>query len=68
MAYNRNNYLKRVQHIIDIYKSAKHDDVPDTFIVKHIFPKHNIHLSYRTWMNLKGLPIPKQSKDQLSLF
>lgn len=68
MAYNRNNYFKRARYIIDIYKSVKHDDVPDTQIVRTIFPKHNIHLSYRQWMNLKGLVIPQPAQNQLTMF
>lgn len=68
MAYNRKNYYKRAQFIIDVYKTAKHADVPDTKIVRVEFPKHNIHISYRQWMNLKGLVIPKQNTSQLQLF
>ena len=68
MAYNKKNYFKRVRFIIEIYKSAKHEDVPDTQIVRTVFPKHNIHLSYRQWMNLKGLSVPKEQVSQLTLF
>jgi len=68
MAYNKNNYNKRAQFIIDVYKSAKHDDVPDTKIIRTVFPKFNIYLSYRQWMNIKGMPIPKEHLNQLSLF
>lgn len=68
MAYNKKNYNKRAQFIIDVYKSAKHDDVPDTKIVRTVFPKFNIFISYRQWMNIKGTPIPKQQQSQLSLF
>jgi hypothetical protein len=68
MAYNKKNYYKRAKHIIDIYNGVKHSDVPDTSIVKNVFPKHNIYLTYRQWMNIKGLVIPKQNANQLSLF
>ena len=68
MAYNKNNYYKRAQYIIDVYNSAKHSDVPDTTILRNVFPKHNIFISYRQWMNIKGIPIPKQVNNQLSLF
>lgn len=68
MAYNKKNYNKRAQFIIDVYKNAKNDDVPDTKIVRTIFPKFNIFLSYRQWMNIKGMPIPKDNQSQLSLF
>jgi hypothetical protein len=68
MAYNRNNYLKRARYIIGVYNDAKNPDIPDTQIVRNIFPKHNIHLSYRQWMNLKGLQIPKSQTNQLNLF
>lgn len=68
MAYNKKNYHKRAQFIIDVYRAAKYDDVPDTKIVRTVFPKHNIYLSYRQWMNIKGTPIPSHSRNQLSLF
>jgi hypothetical protein len=68
MAYNKKNYNKRAQFIIEVYKNAKHSDVPDTKIVRTVFPKFNIYLSYRQWMNIKGTPIPKESQTQLSLF
>jgi hypothetical protein len=68
MAYNRNNYYKKAQHIIDVYNANKHDDVPDTKIIRTIFPKHNIFISYRQWMNIKGTPIPKAVQNQLNLF
>lgn len=68
MAYNRNNYIKRARFIIKIYNDAKHLDVPDTFIVRNVFPKNNIYLTYRQWMNIKGEVIPKQNPNQLQLF
>jgi len=68
MAYNRNNYYKRCQYIIDVYNSVKHSDVPDTTILRNVFPKYNIHISYRQWMNIKGIIIPKNNQNQLSLF
>lgn len=66
MAYNKKNYNKRAQFIIEVYKNAKYSDVPDTKIVRTVFPKFNIFISYRQWMNIKGAPIPKTT--QLSLF
>ena len=68
MAYNRNNYYKRARYIIEIYNGAKHADVPDTTIVRNVFPKYNIHLTYRQWMNIKGLVIPKPTTNQLNMF
>lgn len=59
MAYNNRNYLKRCKRIIEIYNKYKNPDIPDTRIVKHIFPKYDIDISYRQWMNIKGKPIPK---------
>lgn len=66
MAYNKKNYNKRAQFIIEVYNNAKYSDVPDTKIVRTVFPKFNIFISYRQWMNIKGAPIPKN--HQLSLF
>lgn len=63
MAYNKNNYHKNCLRIIEVYKAHKHEDVPDTRIVAKVFPKFNIHISYRTWMNIKGTVIPKEVKD-----
>lgn len=55
MVYNRNNYLKQVKQIIDIYSRIKKSHVPDTYIVRVEFPKYGIFISYRKWMNIKGL-------------
>ncbi|MFC3159005.1 hypothetical protein ACFOEQ_11100 [Chryseobacterium arachidis] len=60
MSYNNKNYIKRARYIISVYNAHKHADVPDTKIVRHTFPKYNIHLSYRQWMNIKGMVIPKE--------
>lgn len=69
MAYNRNNYLKRARYIIGVYNDFKHADVPDTTILRNVFPKHNIYISYRQWMNIKGMKgVPKPIPNQLSLF
>ena len=59
MAYNKNNYYKRVRFIIEVYNKAKHSDIPDTFIVSNVFPKNGINISYRQWQNIKGMKIPK---------
>lgn len=67
MPYNRNNYLKKTRHIVDVYLLYKNPDLPDTRIVANYFPKHNIHISYRTWMNIKGINF-SQETPQLSLF
>ena len=61
MAYNKTNYNKRARFIIEVYKGAKNPDVPDTKIVSKEFPKHGINISYRQWMNIKGMPIPKET-------
>jgi len=67
MAYNRNNYAKRVHYIREVYSKAKERDIPDTRILKHIFPSHGIHISYRQWMNIKGLK-PSDLEVQHHLF
>jgi hypothetical protein len=61
MAYNRTNYYKRARYIIEVYNTAKFSDVPDTWIVANVFPKHNINIGYRQWLNIKGLRIPKEA-------
>ena len=63
MAYTRNNYIKHVRYIVGIYNSIKEYDKPDTFIVNHIFPKHNIFISYRTWMNIKNMKRSDMTPD-----
>lgn len=60
MAYNSNNYYKKIKRIIQVYNEAKTPDIPDTFIVSKVFPKHDINISYRQWMNIKGMRIPKE--------
>lgn len=69
MAYNRRNYLRTARYIVSVYRLYKDEDVPDSKIVRVHFPKHNIHISYRQWMNIKGMVIPKEeTEQQLSLF
>nr|DAD65336.1 MAG TPA: hypothetical protein [Myoviridae sp. ctOoC8]DAY26224.1 MAG TPA: hypothetical protein [Caudoviricetes sp.] len=68
MPRNRENYLKRARYIVEVYKKHKYDDVPDTRIVRHIFPKYHIYINYRQWMNIKGMVIPRETSQQLSLF
>lgn len=55
MAYNRTNYLKTVNYIVDIYNKAKERDKPDTQILRYVFPQHGIYISYRQWMNIKSM-------------
>lgn len=59
MAYNRINHCKRVARIIEIYGRLKETDKPDSEIVRNQFPKAGVYISYRTWMNIKGM---KQSE------
>lgn len=66
MAYNRNTYIKRAQYIIEVYKMYKFSDVPDSYIVRVHFPKHNIFMTYRQWMNIKNTPFPK-SENQFNI-
>lgn len=68
MAYNGLNKEKQNKHILDVYNSVKHHDVPDTFIVRNIFPKHNIFISYRTWIGIKNAGRQSGSLKQLALF
>lgn len=70
MAYNRNNYLKYTRYIVDVYREHKDEDVPDTYIIRKVFPKYGIFISYRKWMyikNMKQKELP-ESSVQLSLF
>ncbi|WP_107039948.1 hypothetical protein [Brumimicrobium mesophilum] len=55
MAYNPKNKLKAFRRILQIYSEVKQEDIPDTFIVQKVFPKHHIYISYRTWMTIKGM-------------
>jgi hypothetical protein len=55
MAYNSSNYIKHVQSIVELYKSVKQADIPDTFIIAKVFPKHGIFMSYRKWMYIKSM-------------
>jgi hypothetical protein len=71
MAYTRHNYIKRIRRITEVYNQLKHHDVPDTFIVAKEFPKHNIYISYRQWMNIKGTPLTSVTtvnENQLAMF
>lgn len=51
-----------------VYKSVKETDVPDTRILRSHFPKHGIFISYRQWMNIKGMKPSEYKQVQLSLF
>lgn len=55
MAYHNQNRLRRIAHIIAVYNSLKEYDVPDSRIVSQEFPKHNIYISYRSWMDIKNM-------------
>jgi len=69
MAYNGSNKNKTNSYIMEVYQSVKHYDVPDTYIVRCIFPKHNIFISYNTWLSIKnGSNKNKQNKQQLLIF
>ncbi len=71
MSYHRQNHIRRLRYIVDVYNAHKHYDVTDSYIIRNIFPKHNIYLSYRAWMKIKGTPLsatPTVSDNQLSLF
>jgi len=69
MAYTNENHKKRVRYILRVYQEHKHHDVTDTFILKNVFPKFNIYLSYRQWMNYKNIKINDlQPLQQLALF
>jgi len=72
MAYVRDNYIKKAQFIREVYLSVKEEDIPDTRIVRHVFPKFNIFLNYRQWMNIKSMKINRSEEEvdpsQLVLF
>lgn len=67
MAYHNRNRLKYIEHILSVYNSVKHYDVPDSHIVRHIFPKHNIYISYRNWMSIKNMKM-REPEKQMELF
>lgn len=68
MSYNRKNYLKKVQCILEVYNSVKEVDIPDTQIVAKHFPQHKIFISYSTWKNIKGMKPSEYNSNQLALF
>ena len=76
MAYNPRNKLREFRRITEIYKEVKQPDIPDTFIVSNIFPKHGIFISYRKWVYIKGMKPSElhydeekqEDPDQLKMF
>lgn len=68
MAYTRHNYLKSIRYITSVYVAVKQPDVPDTFIVRHEFPKRGIYISYRTWMSMKNVKQNTLPSIQPTLF
>lgn len=63
-----NNIKRKYNYIIDIYKEYKQEDIPDTFIVFNVFPKHGVFISYRQWVRIKGMKPSQYQTNQLSLF
>jgi hypothetical protein len=71
MAYNQENKVKHFEHILEVYKQVKQEDIMDTFIVRRVFPKHNIFISYRKFMYIKHQNAPDRrrfDRNQLSMF
>ncbi len=68
MAYNRKNYLKKARYIADIYQMVKEHDIPDTHIVRCIFPKYGIFISYGRWMVIKSMKQTALPPAQQTLF
>lgn len=70
MPYVRDNYCKRAQYIREVYFKVKEDDIPDTRIVRSVFPRYNIWISYRQWMNIKNMRINRQPQpvSQMAMF
>lgn len=65
MAYNRKNYIIRAQYIVSVYNAYKYEDVPDSYIVRVHFPKHQIFITYRQWMNIKNMPLPSAGQTKI---
>ena len=68
MAYNSNNKKAQYRYIIELYKSIKQEDIPDTQIIRHKFREKGIFISYRTWMNIKAKKPSELNDGQLTLF
>lgn len=62
------NKRKQYQYILQVYNEYKQPDIPDTFIIHKIFPKHHIYISYRQWARIKGVKPSEITTEQLSLF
>lgn len=69
MAYNKGNYMRSIRHIVATYHRLKNPDLPDTYVVRVLFPKENIYISYRTWMNIKNMKTQTPANPrQINLF
>ncbi|MDO9554547.1 hypothetical protein [Rhodonellum sp.] len=71
MPYVRDNYIKKAQHIREVYLAVKEEDIPDTRIVRQVFPKFHIFISYRQWMNVKNMKVNRSETvdtSQMILF
>lgn len=55
MAYTKDQFRKRVAYIMEVYNSVKEPDIPDTHILRVIFPKHNIFITRRTFVGYKAM-------------
>jgi hypothetical protein len=63
MPYLSRNKKRQYAHILEVYRSVKQLDVPDSYIVRVIFPKHRIHISYRQWVRIKGMKPSQLTMD-----
>jgi hypothetical protein len=67
MASNKQKYR---EHVMNIYAQVKQEDIADSYIVRIIFPKHHIYVSYNTFMRIKHPQGKKKIVDtnQISIF
>lgn len=67
MAISQDNFNKRVKFIVHVYQEAKERDIPDTRILRVVFPSKGIFISYRQWMRIKALKPSEYDTKQLCL-
>lgn len=61
MAYNRENFLKRVARVQDVVleKQAKHPGISMINIYR-LYVKKTFHISYSTFNNYMGIPAKRE--------
>lgn len=66
MSFSKEFHKQRIARVMEVYNTVKETDIPDTYIIRCIFPKHGIFISRRTFINYKAMK-PSEYRSMPSL-